>query len=343
MSLRPPRRLVTLRGMDIWPILRESLTFLPGVQRFLTPGAGGTHSARYCYSVWLRHLDHAAAAGLDVPPRVVAELGPGNSLGVGLAALLSGSDEYYAFDAASYAAVGENLRVLEELIDLYRAREPIPGADEFPAAKPEPRRPGFPRDVLTDELLDRALRPERLDAIRRAIRKETGPGGIVVRYVAPWDGPAVPSYDEAASGPEPRSPAGPKRAGVDFLLSQAVLEHVADVEATYAALAWWIKPGAMMSHQIDLRSHGFGNRWNGHWQYPDPVWRVVKGNRLWSINRAPYSEHLEQMRRRGFRVVKEIPMTTPSTIARKTLAPRYRGLSDQDLTTSGAFVLAVRT
>src|SRR5258706_2920262 len=55
---------------------------------------GGTDNARYCYSVWLRHLAHVRAAGLAANPASVLELGPGASIGVGLAALLSGSSTY---------------------------------------------------------------------------------------------------------------------------------------------------------------------------------------------------------------------------------------------------------
>lgn len=47
-------------------------------------------SARYCYSVWLRHLEKLFEAGATDIPRVVGELGPGRSIGVGIAALLGG-------------------------------------------------------------------------------------------------------------------------------------------------------------------------------------------------------------------------------------------------------------
>src|SRR6267378_2839545 len=60
--------------MQMRPILR-------GLKTFVTPnpdrkGTGGTVSARYCYSVWLRHLVRAAKAGCDAWPRVVAEVRP---------------------------------------------------------------------------------------------------------------------------------------------------------------------------------------------------------------------------------------------------------------------------
>jgi len=45
-------------------------------------------SARYYYSVWLQHLVHAHLNGVREVPRVVAELGPGNSLGISSIGLL---------------------------------------------------------------------------------------------------------------------------------------------------------------------------------------------------------------------------------------------------------------
>ena len=49
-----------------------------------TYGGGKTQNARYCYSVWMRHLVSACATG--GVPKVVAEIGPGRSVGCGIAA-----------------------------------------------------------------------------------------------------------------------------------------------------------------------------------------------------------------------------------------------------------------
>ena len=74
-------------------LIFNAATFVPGIsalplvkrklaQRSLGTG-GGAQSARYCYSVWLRHLIHAWKNGLPFRPNRVAELGPGFSIGVG--------------------------------------------------------------------------------------------------------------------------------------------------------------------------------------------------------------------------------------------------------------------
>jgi hypothetical protein len=61
-----------------------------------------TLSARYCYSVFLRHLIMLDRVGAPTDPRVVAEIGPGASIGAGLAALLAGAETYYGFDIKAY-------------------------------------------------------------------------------------------------------------------------------------------------------------------------------------------------------------------------------------------------
>jgi hypothetical protein len=133
-------------------------TFIPGVT-LLSPvkrvlarrslGTGGTDSARYCFSVWLRHLVMAAENGLNTNPKVIAELGPGDSLGTGIAALLSGAEIYYAFDVVQHANVARNLAMLDELIALLRLGTDIPGADEFPVVEPPLSDYRFPSGILT--------------------------------------------------------------------------------------------------------------------------------------------------------------------------------------------------
>ncbi len=80
---------------------------------------GLASSARYCYATWLHHLVCADRQGLNNCPEAVAEIGPGSSLGVGLAALISGSHKYYALDDVQHATRGTNLKVFDELVRLF--------------------------------------------------------------------------------------------------------------------------------------------------------------------------------------------------------------------------------
>ena len=281
---------------------------------------GSTASARYCYAVWLRHLIHARNCGLSGVPEVVAELGPGRSIGCGLAALLSGASRYFALDAVNLISVDENLRVLEELIELFSRRSSIPDDNEFQDMYPPLETHEFPSTVLDDELVSKALNPHRIQQVRDSIS-----GGGMIAYQAPWSDPAsIPAET------------------VDLIFSQAVLEHVDDLPGTYACMNAWLRPGGYVSHVIDFRSHGLSNAWNGHWACSDALWRMIRGRRQYLINRAPRSTHIDLLIAHGFAVAAEIVKSSASGIRRSDLSRRFAGMSDTDLTTSTAFVVGAK-
>lgn len=301
---------------------------LPGVQTQLrnrSIGAVASGSGRYCYSVWLRHFRMAADSGLATRTHAVAELGPGASLGVGLAALLCGAEEYHAFDVVQHTESERNLRVLDELVELYRARTAIPDESEFPGVRPYLKNYAFPHDLLNDERLTAALSPDRVERIRQSLRNIGSPGSMI-RYQAPWT-------DESVV----------KQNSVDLVFSQAVLEHVDDLRGAYHAMWRWLKPGGFMSHTIDLRSHGWSSHWDGHWGYSDLAWKLIRGRDVWSINREPYSTHQQRITEQGFKIVNEQRSKSEASITRAALAPRFRGMSDEDRTTRGVFVQAVKS
>ena len=102
--------------MNLRQLAYGLLSFLPWIPESLYKGTGGTGSAEYCYCIWLRHLVLAHQGGMKEFPRTVAELGPGDSIGVGLAALLSGVQRYIALDAMVHADVAGNLQVFDGFI-----------------------------------------------------------------------------------------------------------------------------------------------------------------------------------------------------------------------------------
>ena len=284
-------------------------------------GAGATASARYCYAVWLRHLIHAKNCGLSGIPETVAELGPGGSIGCGLAALLSGASRYFALDAVSMASVDENLRVFEELVELFRRRSSIPDDNEFPEIYPPLETCDFPSTVLDDDLVGEALNPRRVQQIQDSISA----GGVMIAYRAPWSDPAsIPAET------------------VDFIFTQAVLEHVDDLPGIYMCMSVWLKPGGYTSHTIDFRSHGLSNAWNGHWACSDALWKAIRGRRPHLINRAPCSTHTDLLIASGLTVAAETVRSSASAIRRSDLSRRFAGMSDSDLTTSTAFIVGAK-
>ena len=302
-------------------------TYVPGLMRLRRGRTRGTDSARYCYSVWLRHLVMVFNNGLDCQPFSVAELGPGDSLGAGLAALLSGVSRYQALDTVEYASVEANLAILGELIELFAKREAIPGEIEFPDVHPRLKSYDFPRRILTEDRLKEALQPNRIEAIRDALCNlgADGEGEIQISYCVPWYEPTVIIKNS-----------------VDMAFSQAVLEHVDQLAHTYRALWAWLKPGGFMSHEIGFTSHDRAKAWNGHWAYPDIIWKLIRGKRSYLLNREPLSTHLDLMQEVGFGIICTQRAEDTSGIARRKLAHRFRGMSDEDLTTRSAYVLAAK-
>lgn len=307
-------------------ILEGGLSLLPGGGRLFAKGTRGTDSARYCYSVWLRHLVRTRSYRASLLDGVVVELGPGDSLGIGLAALLSGAYRYIAVDVVQHADVAHNLKVFAELVRLFAERAPIPAGGEFPAVRPELNDYSFPAAILGPERMAQNLAPERIAAIAGALRGERDVkegGDPLVHYVDPSAAASLIAEDS-----------------VELVFSQAVLEHVDDLVGAYGACHAWLKPGGLMSHQIDFKSHGTSREWNGHWAYPDRVWRLLRGRRPYLLNREPCSVHLGLMVASGFDLLTVDRARLPSRLRVTQLAKRFRGIAADDLTNAGAFVIA---
>lgn len=286
---------------------------------------GGAKSARYCYSAWLRHLIHAARNGLNTRPEVVVELGPGDSLGMGLAALLSGAARYWAVDVVRFANPGKNLAIFDDLVELFHQRAALPGGAEFPELNPPVASGDFPAELLDESRLREALNPNRLALIRNATLNLGQDEDSLILYKAPWAGGDLG-----------------ERMAVDMIYSQAVMEHIDNLPDTYRAMRRWLKPGGFVSHEIDFKSHGLAARWDGHRAYSALTWRLLRGNRPYLINRAPLSAHLSLLRENGFTLRGRVTTEAAPSVARRELAAGFRDLSEEDRITTRAFLQAVK-
>jgi hypothetical protein len=300
-------------------------THIPVLRRLTGLKTGGTVSSRYCYSVWLRHLSLLRRSGLPTTIGTLVELGPGDSLGIGLGALLSGVEHYIALDVVRYADKATNLRIFDELITLFEARAPVPDDTEFPLLRPPLESYEFPAEALSPARLQVTLHSNRVEAIRAAIEHadETTHRGPLV-YIAPWKPGVI----------EPGT--------VDLVLSQSVLQYPPELEGLYCEMCDWLRPGGVLSHEIDFKSLGLTVEWNGHWSCSEVLWQLTAGRRRHKSNREPHSAHIALIERTGLRVACDERVVRPSGITRTQLARRFRHLSDQDLTTSSAFIQAVK-
>ncbi|MCK4828082.1 methyltransferase domain-containing protein [bacterium] len=312
--------------MNIKQLLYGISTYLPGLSRFHSKGTSGTNSARYCYAVWMRHLVMANKSGLIMsPPKIVGELGPGDSIGIGLAALLSGAEMYYGMDVVEHASLQQNIKILDELVDLFRRRENIPDEREFINLRPHLDSYKFPSQLLTDDGLASYLSEGRIKQIRNSL-EDCNSKMSMIRYAAPW---------YSANLIEKES--------FDMIYSQAVVEHVDDLRGAYQAMCLWLKPKGFISHRIDFKCHGLADSWNGHWTFSDLTWRLMRGRRAYLLNREPHSTHTKLLREAGFEIVCDEKIEMPSKIRHEQLAAPFKNMLVEDMVISGAFVQAVKS
>lgn len=310
--------------MELLPVIKGIVTFVPGVADQLAKRkTSGTASPRYCYEVWLKHLTMLRESGVQTIPDTLAELGPGSSLGIGLAALLSGVKRYYALDVVRYANAERNLIVFDDLVELFskRAGRPSKGWPDYDQYLDSNL---FPGHILTNRVLNTALAKERVESIRLALLN-TSDEGSIIKYAVPWNETHVI-----------------RKESVDLILSHSVLEHVTDLEKTYNACSLWLKPNGWMSHQIDFTSHHLTKAWNGCWAYPEWLWKLIVGKRPYLINRQPYSRHINLIEKNGFEIVCHLKNHKPGGIERSALAPYWQDLPEDDFTCSSTFIQAYK-
>jgi hypothetical protein len=290
-------------------------------------GTGGTISAEYCYAVWLRHLVLVHRCGLSTNPRTLVELGPGDSIGVGLMALLTGTHTYRALDVLPHADADRNLEILDSLVPLLRSRAPIPGDDRLPNLYPRLDDYAFPGAVISEERLRHGLSDDNVAAVRRATESLRNPlaRDQRVQYICPWT-------DLSAVEP----------GAADMVFSHCVLEEIDDLPAAFRAMHRWLKPGGVMSHHADFTSADKSTAWNEHWTYPEWQWRLIRGRRPCYINRQPLSTYLRLFEQFGFTVLKVTPMAGQGGVTRAQLIKGYADVTDEDLTTQAAHFVAVK-
>lgn len=283
-------------------------------------------AARSCYAAWLRTIVAAHKHGLPVGFNTVAEIGPGDSLGVGICALLSGARQYFALDIMRAALNLSNLDIFEKLVKLFKERSPIPDDKEMAKCRPRLASYEFPSYILTEKILNKALADDRIAKIRQAILDVENPkddGEVVIKYMAPWE-------DEAVIRP----------GTVDIILSHAVMEHVDDIDKSYRASYLWLKRGGYIAHAIDYKCHATNGLWNGHWTYSDFIWKIIRGKSFYFINREPHSAHIVAIKQNGFKIILADKYKRSNSLTKRELATKFGQLSDEDLEIAESFIIA---
>lgn len=128
---------------------------------------------------------------------------------------------------------------------------------------------------------------------------------------------------------------------VDFAWSHAVLEHVrhAEFEPTVKALKRCLRPGARMTHQVDLTDH-LGGALN-NLRFPGSRWESEAWARAgFYTNRLRCREILDLFRRHGFRVeVTGLHRWTELPTPRRRLDASFQDFDEEELLIKDFFMI----
>jgi hypothetical protein len=108
-------------------VIRSLISYLPIVKNVLKKAMPFYSSGKYCNDIYSVHKQGLLQAGFSntINGKIIAEIGPGDSLGVGACALLDGFKEYYALDLINHSTISSNLKVLDDLYTLYPEKKDV--------------------------------------------------------------------------------------------------------------------------------------------------------------------------------------------------------------------------
>lgn len=256
----------------------------------------------------------------------VVELGPGNSIATGVATLLCGAERYIGLDVLEHIPTVSHSRVLDDVLELFRQRADILDDQTYPTLCPMLDDYRFPKAALTT-CAYRAKDSQWISAIRAAVNDLTArdEGHALLRYIVPCKPDSLP--------PE----------SADLIFTQAVLQEIphdgsAALRQTIAAMAAWLRPGGVMSHQIDFGIYGLES-WNSHRTWSNLEWRLICGRRDNFVNREPLSTYEALLQECGLSIV-GVEAVEEMGAEDSALAPRYAALSERDRRTRSVTIIA---
>lgn len=131
----------------------------------------------------------------------------------------------------------------------------------------------------------------------------------------------------------------------DLLVSQAVLEHIDDIEAIFTVIKAKLGNNACMVHEVDLGTH---TRWLRDadplnlLRYPQGIYNLLKFSG--APNRLRMSDYHTILQKSGYRNIRAVPLTRVEDAylqrVNPALAGRFRGYSAEDLAVRSFHLLA---
>jgi|WetSurMetagenome_2_1015567.scaffolds.fasta_scaffold316530_1 hypothetical protein len=262
-------------------ILKGIITFIPGVSFFTNIVKKKTkHSganAEFCYSLWLSILVHLKENGINPDFEKVGELGSGGSAGVGICALLTGTNQFYALEIEDHFDLENNLKLLDEIVSLLQNETMISQTIDQLNIRINDNQ--FPSDLIKPRYIDNDFINE--------IREDINSFGINSRHLH-----FIYNWQEKPS------------LKLDLVLSRAVMEHVAEPKFVYKQLLFNLNKCSYMFHDIEFHSHGITGKTGRYMEINSFVWQIIYGKRDYFLNRWNLDKHLYSLKKFGFEIVK---------------------------------------
>jgi len=262
-------------------IIKGLLTFIPGVPLLIRKlRKKSTHSAsdaEFCYILWLSILVYCAENGIKPEFKRIGEIGNGGSFGVGLCALLSGSEVYYALDIEEIFDRDQNLKLFDELVLLFKNKSSL--HNTFKVLNISINSYNYPEDLINPIFLQENVVSEiRNDILHGFIDSKR------IKIIYNW-----PLADHLS---------------LDIIYSRAVMEHVYDPNLIYKGIYSHLNQKACTFHDIELHSHGITKNPVGHYLINNIIWRIIFGGRVFMLNRWDLEKHLCSIIGNGFEIIK---------------------------------------
>ena len=105
-------------------ILRSFISYVPLLNTIISKkGTGGSNSGEYCFEMWKMHKHQVLENGGN-NFSVVAVIGPGDSIGSGLCALIEGTQKYLALDSINHIDSLAERKIFQEIKNIYQKESP---------------------------------------------------------------------------------------------------------------------------------------------------------------------------------------------------------------------------
>lgn len=262
-------------------ILKGLLTYIPGVSPLIINRKfKSNHScsdAEFCYVLWLKMLVFFKENGMNPNLNEIGEIGNGGSLGVAICAVLSGCEKYYALEIEELFNRDQNLKLLDEIVMLFRNKTRI--SDNYKQLNIKINNHDYPEDIIKPLFLNENLITEiRNNIFNRLINSKR------IQIIKNWE--QHPSLK------------------LDLIFSRAVMEHVSAPGSVYKGISFHLKVGSLMFHDIEFHSHGLTEEMDGHYRISEFIWKIILGKRKYLLNRWSYINHHISMIDNGFQIIK---------------------------------------